>query len=182
MGKGKEPILTRTEGLKMSLPLNIKSPELLHQGQAFFDLDCPKSWVEFIKNRDYAQLDQEVFKFTSSEGPLRQKLLEFADFNYIEHILSLRTSPDDEEGIWHDDGSRPLAFSLGLNLNPEKIEGGELLFREKGQSSEYKTIPPLAFGRGVVFLTGLWGKEHRVCAVAKSERLVCAGWCTLEKP
>jgi hypothetical protein len=162
----------------MSLPLNIKSPELLHQGLAFFDLDCPKSWVELIKNKDYAQLDQEIFKFTAPEGPLRQKLLEFADFNYIEHILSLRKSPDDEEGIWHDDGSRPMAFSLGLNQHPNEIQGGELLFRTKGTHAQAQSFAPLAWGQGVVFLTGLWGYEHKVTAVRSSERLVLAGWCT----
>lgn len=163
----------------MSLPMNLKSSELAHQGLAYFDLECPQHWPELIKNRDYAQLDQEVFQLTGPHGLLRNKLLEFAEFDHIEHILSLRSSPDDEDGIWHDDGSRPLAFSLGLNLSPQNIEGGELLFRDKQEPSLEKSIPPLAFGVGVVFLTGLWGKEHKVCAVTGSERLVCAGWCTL---
>lgn len=163
----------------MSLPMKIKSSELLHNGLAYFDFACPEHWPGLIEKRDYTQLDQEVFQLTGPEGLLRNKLLEYAEFQHIEHILSLRSSPGDEDGIWHDDGSRPLAFSLGLNLSPEKIKGGELLFRDKKEASQIKIIPPLPYGRGVVFLTGLWGKEHKVCAVTGFERLVCAGWCTL---
>lgn len=163
----------------MSSPIPLKSPELLNNGLAYFELDYPGHWPELIQNRDYAQLDQEVFKLTSPGGLLRNKLTEFADFEHIEHILSLRSSPDDEDGIWHDDGSRPLAFSLGLNLTPNEIQGGELLFRDKKETSQQAVIPPLELGRGVVFLTGVWGKEHKVCAVKASQRLVCAGWCTL---
>lgn len=164
----------------MPAPARLNCPDLKDKGLVYFDFNCPEHWADLIRGQNYDQLDQEVFDQTAQGGPLREKLLEYADFNHIEHILSLRSAPKDEEGIWHDDGSRPLAFSLGLNLEPAAICGGELLFREKQPQAEISRISPLPFGRGVVFLTGLWGKEHRVCAVTRGQRLVLAGWCTLE--
>jgi len=44
------------------------------------------------------------------------------DFQFCEHIIAIRKAPGDEEGIWHDDGSRSLGFSLSLNLNHIKIK------------------------------------------------------------
>ena len=88
----------------------------------------------------------------------------------------------DEEGIWHDDGSRKMGFSLSLNLAPQRIEGGELLIRHRllhpVQNDEGSlAIGPLSFGELVLFKTGLEGVEHRTRAVNKGNRLVLAGWC-----
>lgn len=91
-----------------------------------------------------------------------------------EFITPLRTPPD-EDGIWHDDGSREMAFSIGLNLQPKNIEGGKFLFREKG-TEEYLEFPPLAWGQLLIFATGTDGFEHRVLKVTKGQRLVIAGW------
>lgn len=158
----------------------LKSAQLRQKAFCYFDLSYPEHWPQLILNQNYTQLDLELQQFTAIGGALREILLEFAHFDHVEHILSLRQGPDDEEGIWHDDGSRPLAFSLGLSLGPQDIRGGELLLRDKKDHSQETQIPALPLGRGIVFLTGVWGKEHRVCAVTQGQRLVCAGWCTSE--
>ena len=50
-------------------------------------------------------------------------LKQFHDFNFIEFIISIRDSQNEweEDGIWHDDGSRVFAFSLSL-LNQELLD------------------------------------------------------------
>lgn len=137
----------------------------------------PPEVIKLIEQKNWTALDGYFQTQLKPERALRQLLDSYGSFGNVEFILSLRTAPDDEDGIWHDDGSRKLAFSLGLNLSPEQIEGGELLLKKKDEPESHATrFAPLALGELVVFLTGEYGYEHRVLAVTKGERLVCAGW------
>ena len=104
-------------------------------------------------------------------------LSEYKEFNHIEHIISYRRGDDpyEEDGIWHDDGTRVLAFSLSLNVYGE-IAGGTLGFRKKGSASV--ELGPYAAGTLLIFNTGMDGYEHRTARVISGERLVCAGWCS----
>ena len=106
-------------------------------------------------------------------------LAEYKEFNHIEHILSYRRGDDpfEEDGIWHDDGSRVLAFSLSLNVFGA-IEGGSLGFRKRGQAEI--ELGPFEPGKLLIFNTGQDGYEHRTARVITGERLVCAGWCSLK--
>lgn len=129
-----------------------------------------------VLQKKWSELDQRISIWNKKEGVLFQFLLQFLNFNSMEHIIAIRQGPDDEDGIWHDDGSRVLAYSLSLNLNPKEISGGQLFFRKKNVEP-FDAIPPLPFGQIIVFLTGTSGYEHKVCAVTKGERIISAGWC-----
>jgi hypothetical protein len=133
-----------------------------------------------VKNEVFTQkwieLDQRVQKWNQRNGVLFNFLSQFSKFSTMEHIIAIRQAPDDEDGIWHDDGSRVLAYSLSFNLNPQEITGGELLFKKK-ECEQVEKIFPLPFGQMIVFLTGTSGYEHKVCAVTKGERIISAGWC-----
>lgn len=131
----------------------------------------------FVIEKKWKELDQYFLDISRTGGSLRHFLNEFLDYETLEHIIAIRTAPEDEDGIWHDDGSRFAGFSLSLNLSPEKIEGGELLFRTKGEN-EAVVFPPQPYGTMIIFLSGLSGYEHKVNAVTKGERIVIAGWCS----
>ena len=124
-------------------------------------------------------LDEYFLEISKKGNALYTFLSQFLEFEKLEHIIALRSAPDDEDGIWHDDGSRILGFSLSLNLNPSEIEGGVLSFRPKG-SSLSTDFMPLEFAQIVLFLSGTAGFEHMVSAVTKNTRLVIAGWCSDE--
>ena len=99
--------------------------------------------------------------------------------NYIESMISLREAPD-EEGIWHDDGSRELGFSLSLCLEPQNIKRGNFFLRNK-ESERLHIIKPSPIGTFTCFLTGKNGYEHRVEEVESGSRLMFVGWCSSEK-
>lgn len=155
----------------------IKNAELIRQGcvKTFFPLE--EKVRTFVLEKNWKDLDQHFLDISQEGGSLRNFLLDFLDFETLEHIIAIRTAPEDEEGIWHDDGSRFAGFSLSLNLQPETIEGGELLFRTKGEK-EAVVFPPQPYGTVIIFLSGLSGYEHKVNAVSKQERIVIAGWCS----
>lgn len=158
----------------------ITHPELKKFGYAKTQLELPSRLSEFVAAKNYQEIDQFFTDALKPQGFLSETLKNYGVFQVTEHILSLRKGDDpldpDEEGIWHDDGSRLFAFSLGLNFNTTSIEGGDLIFRLKGQNDILFRQPPLAYGELFVFLTGIWGYEHKVEAVTKGERLHCAGW------
>jgi hypothetical protein len=129
-----------------------------------------------VSTQNWMALDQRVQRWNQRDGVLFKFLTQFTNFSTMEHIIAIRQSPDDEDGIWHDDGSRVLAYSLSFNLNPNEITGGELLFRKKN-CEHLEKISPLPFGQMVVFLTGTSGYEHKVCAVTTGQRIISAGWC-----
>lgn len=151
--------------------------EFLINGHRFINLELPSMVQEWVLAKDWNQLDAWVQQQTQSQGLIGREFAKYlGDFN-CEHILSLRQSPD-EDGIWHDDGSRDMAFSLSLNLKPDTINGGSLMLRNKQTPSVLHEIPPQKYGKMVLFLTGKQGFEHKTCAVSKGERLVAAGWAT----
>jgi len=151
--------------------------EILENGYEIVQLDLGSEIQDFIFKKDWASLDSRIESMCQKEGLISRTLKEFRYFSTIEHIISLRKAPD-EDGIWHDDGSRQLAFSLSLNLNPENIEGGELSIRKKGNPDRVGKIETQPFGSMIIFLTGHDHFEHMTHMVKTGERLVAAGWCT----
>ncbi len=154
-------------------------PELFTAGLhlSFFPLgDALRSAV---RDRNWEKVDQEFRLLTQSEGDLFQFLREFHDFSQIEFIISLRSAQNDweEDGIWHDDGSRVFAFSLSLTESPETITGGHLGVRRKGEET-FLSVPTPSFGEVILFLTGTYGFEHKIHRVTAGERIIIAGWCS----
>jgi hypothetical protein len=114
-----------------------------------------------------------------------EELRRYERFSEIEFIISIRPSirsplqEIDEDGIWHDDGSRVLAFSLSLTLDHAGLEGGRLEIRKRSASpgeSAFIATPP--FGTMIIFATGHLGFEHKINRVVRGERIIIAGWCT----
>lgn len=129
-----------------------------------------------LENRDWPLLDRLFSEACKPEGKLYQFLRNYLDFEQLDHIIAIRSAPGDEEGIWHDDGSRIMGFSLSLTRNFQQVSGGHLEFRKKGEQNGL-SIPTRPLGTILLFLTGVYGYEHRVTAVSKGERIVIAGWC-----
>jgi hypothetical protein len=133
---------------------------------------------DWIVDQDWNRLDQYLNRHFVSNNWILEKAKELTGIQAecIEYILSRRTPPDDE-GIWHDDGSRKLAFTVSLTLNPAKVVGGQFSLRNKKnlQCFVYDCLP---FGQGLFFPTGQGGYEHKVHAVESGDRLVFAGWLT----
>lgn len=155
----------------------IKNEKLLKDGYLLTDYPLDAVVLECLQKEDWKKLDQHFLEISKPNGPLRNFLLQFLDFEKLEHIIAIRRAPLDDEGIWHDDGSRFLGFSLSLNRKPETIEGGVLNFRKK-ESKDMVSFSPLPYGKIVLFLSGVYGYEHQVSAVTKGERIIIAGWCS----
>lgn len=135
--------------------------------------NLPPEWEESIANKDWNQLDQIARSELAKGGRLHQILEEYCPIKSLEFIISLRKSPD-EEGIWHDDGSRDLAFSLALS--PSQFSGKGLSLREKGKPETEYSLGVRPMGTLTLFLTGSSGYEHKTEEVLSGERLVLAGW------
>lgn len=130
-----------------------------------------------VQAKNYPALDDQINTLTQPKRELFQTLSRFEQFSQIEFILSLREACNEweEDGIWHDDGSRKLAFSLSLTLT--QPTGGELGFRhKKTKKEEFIKTPP--FAHLIIFKTGISGYEHKIHAVTQGARLVAAGWCS----
>ncbi len=142
------------------------------------NIELSTSLKDMVLNEDYKSIDKYFFEETKPKGKLFQYLSSFEDFSSIEFIISLRDAQNEweEDGIWHDDGSRKLAFSLSIK-DSYNTEGGVLEIRKKG-SNESKKIRPFNFGEIVIFKTGASGYEHKINAVTKNKRLIIAGWCS----
>jgi hypothetical protein len=155
----------------------IKNFELLSNGFIIADFPLEPKVLEFVQNKNWNELDQYFLDISKPDGFLRNFLSEYLDFETLEHIIAIRSAPEDEDGIWHDDGSRFLGFSLSLNLDHKNIVGGELRFKKK-ESSDLEFFSPRPYGKIIIFLSGIFGYEHMVSAVTKGERVVIAGWCS----
>lgn len=147
------------------------------------DLDLPSVFRQFAETENYPELDKVYRESLKPEGFLWNFLKEHCVFEHLEGIIALRSAPTDEEGIWHDDGSRIMGFSLSLNLEPHLIEGGDLLIRPRFQFKDHEDTGAFRFnarpfGRIILFKTGSEHFEHRVTMVKKGKRLVLAGWCS----
>jgi len=155
----------------------IKNIELQNLGFTIVDFPLESVIFEWLKNENWKNLDDYFLEISKPFGLLNNFLAEFLDFQTLEHIIAIRSAPDDEDGIWHDDGSRFLGFSLSLNINHETISGGNLLFKKK-TGLLTSTFPPQPMGKMIIFLSGIYGYEHMVSAVTRGKRIVIAGWCS----
>jgi predicted 2-oxoglutarate/Fe(II)-dependent dioxygenase YbiX len=157
----------------------LKTPHLFNQGLHVTTFPLPEMVKNAVEKEDWPSLDRQMQRLTSSEGELYKFLQVYHDFKDIEFIISLRDANNEweEDGIWHDDGSRVFAFSLSLTFQPENIEGGRLGIRTKNQDS-YSEIKTPPFGTIILFLTGVYGYEHKIHKVTKGRRLIIAGWCS----
>ena len=138
----------------------------------------PEAIKAALAAKDWCQVDHLCSELVKPGGALYELLWPIANQSRIEYIISVRDAENswEEDGIWHDDGSRILAFSMGLNLSADEIEGGTLLLRKKGEKLS-EQIPPPGFGETIIFKTGVENYEHKVLKVKKSIRVVMAGWC-----
>ena len=155
----------------------IKNKTLIEQGFLLTTFPLDEIVKTMVIEKNWKDLDNSFLKLSLPGNSLHSFLSQFLEFEKIEHIIAIRSAPDDEDGIWHDDGSRILGFSLSLNLNPSEIKGGVLSFRAKGAIQSTK-FPPLEYGQIVLFLSGTAGFEHMVSAVTEKTRIVIAGWCS----
>lgn len=157
----------------------LKKPELFPHGFHLSYFPLGDEIKNLVISENWEKLDQEFKTLTQKDGRLFNFLNQFHDFNEIEFIISIRDASNDweEDGIWHDDGSRVFAFSLSLTLDAERIEGGRLGVRKKG-SEHFLEIPTPSFGNIILFLTGLYGVEHKIHQVTKGRRIIIAGWCS----
>lgn len=163
----------------MPAELTIESERLTVQGYTHDKVDLPVEVRTMVRRRDWAALDRHMRVATQPGGYLFEYMQRYLAFASIEFIISLRTAGENEEGIWHDDGSRKLAFSLSLTENPHYTEGGILQIRPFGASPEQTAaIATPKFGEILVFLTGQAGFEHKIGEVTAGERLIIAGWCS----
>jgi hypothetical protein len=155
----------------------IKRPELFKSGFHISSFTLPSEINILVRSENWKELDQEFKKLTAKDGELFTFLHKFHDFESIEFIISIRDAQNDweEDGIWHDDGSRVFAFSLSLTENA--IEGGLLGVRKIGDQ-ESQFIPTPKFGGIITFLTGVYGFEHKIHQVTKGRRVIIAGWCS----
>ncbi len=147
--------------------------KLKENGFIQIQLALPAIASTYIKNQDWNSLDTWLSSCLKPKGLLHLELSKFIVIKETEHIISIREDGDDEDGIWHDDGSREMAFTL--SLTQEKIQGGILQFKNKASKKVYEISTP-KFGVLTVFLTGIHGYEHRVLRVTQGKRIICAGW------
>ncbi len=155
--------------------------ELTEHGFIKFHLPFPSEFKEVVNTCNWEVVDQLIFKYLSKGELLHSVITHYQVFNFSEHIIAIRDAATDEDGIWHDDGSREIAFTWSLN-DDDQLEGGELLFRSKSNSSQLESISPPPRETLIIFLTGKSGFEHKVNQVTKGRRKTIAGWCSLEKP
>ena len=154
-----------------------KKIELNEQGFCLCRLPLSSAMINSIRREDWPVLDNEVFKYLSAEGPWRKLLSRFTTIKSTEHIIAIRDAANEfeEDGIWHDDGSRVLAFSLSLTFNSRNIIGGLLGFRIKG-SQHFEQIPTPLIGTAIIFKTGVSGYEHKIHQLTQGRRIIIAGW------
>ena len=154
----------------------LKSQELIDHHIILIPLELPDEIDQYLADKNYLALDQWIQKATLPDGVIYSALKNLLEFKFIESIIAIRSAGEDEEGIWHDDGSRILGFSLSLTENHHLVQGGHLEFRQKGQI-EFQSFPTQKKGTLICFKTGVYGFEHRVSQVKSGVRTVIAGWC-----
>lgn len=148
----------------------------MKDGHLITHLPLPPSAEALALAGDWPALDRVMRE--AIDERLRPLLQTHKNFERIEHMLALRdgSDPEEEDGIWHDDGSRVLAFSWSLNFFG-KLTGGTLGIRPRGTTNEIE-LGPFDPGTLIIFQTGMDGFEHRTSRVTQGKRLVCAGWCS----
>jgi hypothetical protein len=164
--------------------MNLSAIQIIaSQGYLLSKIQLPQSLLEAVRAQDWNELDRLIRMETLPGGAIFDELRNYAEFSEIEFIISVRSSlkEPDEDGIWHDDGSRVLAFSLSLTLDSQGVGGGVLEMRKRGDIHGHQGLgristPP--YGTLIVFATGTWGFEHKINKVTAGERIIIAGWCT----
>lgn len=164
--------------MNRNLTKNISECQIALNSKGFFitPIELPASLLKYVKTDNFCEIDNLFKELTSPNGELFEYLKLFCSVKSIEFILSIRESRNDweEDGIWHDDGSRILAFSLSLTVDPP--QGGVLEIRRKGQILSEKIVTP-SYGNIIVFKTGIDNFEHKINRVTKGRRFIIAGWC-----
>jgi hypothetical protein len=157
----------------------LKREELFQNGFLLAHFPLGEEIKSLVESENWNALDSRMKELTAKEGALHKFLLTYHDFSEIEFIISIRDASNDweEDGIWHDDGSRVFAFSLSLTLHPEKIQGGRLGIRRRGEEMSF-ALPTPSFGGIILFLTGMYGFEHKIHRVEEGKRMIIAGWCS----
>ncbi len=155
----------------------IKDSELEQNGLIERAFPLSEEIIAMVKAEKWRELDQYFLEAEKAGGALFEFLRPMLEFESIEHIIAIRSAPGDEDGIWHDDGSRILGFSLSLTENHTQVKGGELRFRPKG-AQNYQNLTTRPMGKMLIFKTGIYGFEHMVSAVTEGKRIVIAGWCS----
>jgi hypothetical protein len=149
---------------------------LQNNGYFMSNIELPKELLVQVKNENFNEIDAIFSKLLAPKGDVFNFLKQFCPVESIEHIISLRDAKNEweEDGIWHDDGSRILAFSLSLTITLP--EGGVLEFKHKDSQVSNKITTP-DYGTIIVFKTGIDNYEHKINQVTKGKRLIIAGWC-----
>ena len=155
----------------------LKKPELFQSGYHLSFFPMSENIISYVRDEKWHELDIEFKNLTKKGGSLFKFLSQYHEFESIEFIISIRDANNEweEDGIWHDDGSRVFAFSL--SLTQDEIEGGRLGFRRTGEESFLK-IPTPSAGGIIMFLTGIYGFGHKIHQVIKGKRIIIAGWCS----
>lgn len=159
--------------------MKLRRPELFEQGFHLTSFPLSETLLCLIKEEQWLEVDRYFKQLTQHDGELFSFLKKFHEFENIEFIISIRDAQNswEEDGIWHDDGSRFFAFSLSLTLNPQHMRGGKLGIRRKGLE-DFIQIPTPSAGEIIMFLTGLYGFEHKIHKVIEGKRIIIAGWCS----
>jgi hypothetical protein len=139
-------------------------------------VELPPEILQLIRKEDYNTLDQRLGDFLKADGLLYNVLLPLGPINKTEYLIAIRNGEDDDDGIWHDDGSREIAFTLSLVTDLGQLNGGTLLFRKKDNRENTQEIPTPPYGTLTIIKTGKDGYEHRVQKVTTGKRIICAGW------
>jgi hypothetical protein len=157
----------------------LKKPELFERGYHLSFFPLPAEVSQFVRAEHWDELDGYFKKITAPGQQLYKYLQAYHDFSAIEFIISVRDAQNawEEDGIWHDDGSRVFAFSLSLTLDSDHLKGGRLGIRRRGEEQSTE-IPTPSFGGIILFLTGIYGYEHRIYQVKEGRRVIIAGWCS----
>ena len=125
-----------------------------------FNKQAPKDWIkslnqfghfkdqlnlsdhikQLVYEQKWEELDALLMQATAADGVIYQYMSQFVKFTKMEFIIAVRDAKNEweEDGIWHDDGSRVMAFTLSLTIDAEKIEGGVLELRQRGSTESIK--------------------------------------------
>jgi hypothetical protein len=159
--------------------------KMMKVGFEQINLELPPEWQKLTQERNFTAIENLYKEDLETNGTIKRlsdhvfSLLSVQGEPQVEHMLALRSGPEDEEmeGIWHDDSSRHFAISLSLSLEPQEIEGGELEIRPLKSTIAAFSLPGTRpFGQASVFLTGKYGFEHRTRRVTAGNRLVLVIW------
>lgn len=153
--------------LKTTVEIPVSLQNLIQKGQfeeVYKEFICAMDDGQFLSN-----ILKSLFPESYKDRPFSHELM-----------LSLRSGPQDEEeeGIWHDDSSRDLIFSLSLTRESEIVRGGHLSLRKMVNRDEVTSIATQPFGTLLFFPSGKSGWEHKISRVTSGNRLVLVGWLT----